>query len=156
MPVSILIDVDFPAPFGPMYATRSPASTASEMSRTASTRARAFRRPASNTFVSPWTSMATEPSWRRGAPGRGQLRDTRSADHLGITAAMGDHRQSRVIMPSEVSHRIGFFDRFAGAAALGASRAVFFAFCVALIIVWIPSYALFGNVDTWQLVINTA
>jgi low affinity Fe/Cu permease len=59
-------------------------------------------------------------------------------------------------MPSEVSHRVGFFDRFAGAAALVASRAVFFAFCVALIVVWIPSYALFGNVDTWQLVINTA
>jgi Low affinity iron permease len=59
-------------------------------------------------------------------------------------------------MPSEVSHRIGFFDRFAGAAALVASRATFFAFCVGLIVVWIPSYALFGNVDTWQLVINTA
>jgi hypothetical protein len=59
-------------------------------------------------------------------------------------------------MPSEVSHRVGFFDRFAGAAALVASRAVFFAFCVGLIVVWIPSYALFGNVDTWQLVINTA
>jgi Low affinity iron permease len=59
-------------------------------------------------------------------------------------------------MPSEVSHRVGIFDRFAGAAALVASRAVFFAFCVALIVVWIPSYALFGNVDTWQLVINTA
>jgi low affinity Fe/Cu permease len=55
-----------------------------------------------------------------------------------------------------VSSRVGFFDRFAGAAALVASRAVFFAFCVAMVIVWAPSYFLFGNIDTWQLVINTA
>jgi hypothetical protein len=59
-------------------------------------------------------------------------------------------------MPSEVSSRVGFFDRFAGAAALVASRALFFAFCVAMVVVWAPSYFLFGNVDTWQLVINTA
>jgi hypothetical protein len=61
-----------------------------------------------------------------------------------------------ILMPSEVSSRVGFFDRFAGAAALVASRAVFFAFCVAMVIVWAPSYFLFGNIDTWQLVINTA
>jgi low affinity Fe/Cu permease len=61
-----------------------------------------------------------------------------------------------ILMPSEVSSRVGFFDRFAGAAALVASRAVFFAFCVAMVIVWAPSYFLFGSIDTWQLVINTA
>ena len=61
-----------------------------------------------------------------------------------------------ILMPSEVSSRVGFFDRFAGAAALVASRALFFAFCVAMVIVWAPSYFLFGNIDTWQLVINTA
>lgn len=61
-----------------------------------------------------------------------------------------------ILMPSEVSSRVGFFDRFAGAAALIASRALFFAFCVAMVIVWVPSYFLFGSVDTWQLVINTA
>jgi low affinity Fe/Cu permease len=61
-----------------------------------------------------------------------------------------------ILMPSEVSSRVGFFDRFAGTAALVASRAVFFAFCVAMVIVWAPSYFLFGSVDTWQLVINTA
>jgi hypothetical protein len=59
-------------------------------------------------------------------------------------------------MPSEVSSRVGFFDRFAGAAALVASRAMFFAFCVAMVVVWVPSYFLFGDIDTWQLVINTA
>lgn len=61
-----------------------------------------------------------------------------------------------VLMPSEVSSRVGFFDRFAGFAAHGASRAVFFVFCVLLILIWFPSYFLIGNVDTWQLIINTA
>jgi low affinity Fe/Cu permease len=59
-------------------------------------------------------------------------------------------------MPSEVSQRIGFFDRFAGVAALVASRAYFFAFCVLLIVVWAPSIVVIGKVDTWQLIINTA
>jgi low affinity Fe/Cu permease len=68
---------------------------------------------------------------------------------------MGDDGKP-VLMPSEVSQRVGFFDRFAGVSALIASRAYFFAFCVLLIIVWLPSYAIIGNVDTWQLVINTA
>ena len=39
-------------------------------------------------------------------------------------------------LPSEVSRRIGPFDRFAGAAARLTSRAVFFTFCVALILIW--------------------
>jgi hypothetical protein len=59
-------------------------------------------------------------------------------------------------MPSDVSSRVGFFDRFAGWAALVASRAPFFAFCVLLIVVWVPSIFLFQSVDTWQLIINTA
>ena len=58
MPVRILIDVDFPAPFGPMYASLSPASTVNEMSRTASTVRRAFRCPVTNVLVSPRTSIA--------------------------------------------------------------------------------------------------
>jgi low affinity Fe/Cu permease len=61
-----------------------------------------------------------------------------------------------VLMPSEVSQRLGFFDRFAGWSSLIASRAYFFAFCVLLILVWVPSYGLIGNIDTWQLIINTA
>jgi len=59
-------------------------------------------------------------------------------------------------MPSDVSQRVGFFDRFAGVAAQIASRAIFFAFCVLLIVVWAPSILLIGKVDTWQLIINTA
>jgi len=59
-------------------------------------------------------------------------------------------------MPSEVSSRIGVFDRFAGHASHIASRAVFFAFCVVLIVVWAPSVLLIRDIDTWQLIINTA
>ena len=59
----ILIDVDLPAPFGPMYATRSPASTERSRSRTASMRRRARPRPVSNTLVSPHASIATPPGW---------------------------------------------------------------------------------------------
>ncbi len=42
-----------------------------------------------------------------------------------------------VLMPSEVSSRIGFFDKFAGLAARLASRAPFFAFCLLLVIIWL-------------------
>jgi low affinity Fe/Cu permease len=61
-----------------------------------------------------------------------------------------------VRMPSEVSSRIGFFDRFAGWASHAASRATFFAFCVLLIVLWAPSILVLRKVDTWQLIINTA
>ena len=60
-----------------------------------------------------------------------------------------------VLMPSEVSSRVGFFDRFAGAAALLASRAFFFAACVVLVVVWAPTIFVLRDVDTWQLIINT-
>ena len=40
-------------------------------------------------------------------------------------------------MPSEVSSRVGFFDRFAGWAAILASRAPFFAFCLLLVVIWL-------------------
>jgi hypothetical protein len=61
-----------------------------------------------------------------------------------------------VRMPSQVSEHVGIFDRFAGVAALVASRATFFAFCVLLIVIWAPSYFFIQDLDTWQLIINTA
>ena len=61
-----------------------------------------------------------------------------------------------VEMPSEVSENVGVFDRFATTASDIASRAVFFALCVALVVVWAPSIFLLKDVDTWQLIINTA
>jgi low affinity Fe/Cu permease len=59
-------------------------------------------------------------------------------------------------MPTDVSERVSWFDRFAGAASELVSQAWFFAACVLLVVVWAPSLPLFGTVDTWQLVINTA
>jgi len=48
------------------------------------------------------------------------------------------------------------FDRFAQHASNVVSRAAFFAACVLLVLIWAPSYFVFGSLDTWQLVINTA
>ena len=46
-------------------------------------------------------------------------------------------KSAPLLMPSGVSSRVGFFDRFAGLAARLASRAPFFAFCLLLVIVWL-------------------
>ncbi len=51
--------------------------------------------------------------------------------------------------------RPGAFDRLADRVSKLTGQALFFAFCLGLVLVWLPSYLLFGNVDTWQLVINT-
>jgi hypothetical protein len=59
-------------------------------------------------------------------------------------------------MPSEVSGHVSPFDRFATLAARFVSRAWFFTLCILLVLVWAPSYFLFGDVNTWQLIINTA
>ena len=59
-------------------------------------------------------------------------------------------------MPSEVSEHVGLFDRFASAASKLVSRAWFFAFCVLLILLWAPSILVLPDIDTWQLIINTA
>lgn len=60
------------------------------------------------------------------------------------------------LMPSHATKELSLFDRFATAANNFVSRAWFFALCVLLVVIWAPSYAVFRNVDTWQLVINTA
>jgi len=57
--------------------------------------------------------------------------------------------------PSDVSEQMTLFDRFADRANHVVSRAPFFAFCVLLVVIWLPSYFAFGSVDTWQLIINT-
>jgi low affinity Fe/Cu permease len=69
-----------------------------------------------------------------------------------------------VFMPSEVSSRVGFFDRFAGLASTVASRAPFFAFCLMLVVLWLVQgvitvavsrhFSSFLN-DKFQLEINT-
>lgn len=50
----------------------------------------------------------------------------------------------------------GFFDRFAATVGHQVERAWFFAACVLLVLVWVPSFMIIGSVDTWQLIINTA
>ena len=57
---------------------------------------------------------------------------------------------------SRKNHKGSPFDRFAEAASVFASHAAFFLACVLLVVVWVPSYFIVGNVNTWQLVINTA
>lgn len=58
-------------------------------------------------------------------------------------------------MPTDISGQLSLFDRAATHADRFASRAWFFLTCVLLVVVWAPSYFLFGSVDTWQLIINT-
>jgi low affinity Fe/Cu permease len=59
-------------------------------------------------------------------------------------------------MPSDVTPDLSFFDRFATRAASFVSRAWFFAACVLLVVIWAPSIALIRDINTWQLIINTA
>jgi low affinity Fe/Cu permease len=59
-------------------------------------------------------------------------------------------------MPSQNREQPSLFDRFADWVASFTSRAWFFAACVALVLVWAPSFLILQSVDTWQLIINTA
>lgn len=58
-------------------------------------------------------------------------------------------------MPTQVDDNLGVFDRFADWASRQVSRAPFFAVCILMVVVW-PVCFLFLNVDTAQLIINTA
>ncbi|WP_239088244.1 low affinity iron permease family protein [Planosporangium mesophilum] len=69
-------------------------------------------------------------------------------------AARGE-RSDGAHMPTDVTPHLSLFDRFATQAAKFVSRAWFFTACVLLVLLWAPSILLFGNVDTWQLIINT-
>jgi len=51
--------------------------------------------------------------------------------------------------------RLSIFDRFAEAASEFASRAVFFIGCTLVVLLWLPSYFIIGDLNTWQLIINT-
>ena len=65
--VSILIEVDLPAPFGPIKASRSPRSTRNDRLFTASSSCRFRRGPVVNTRLNPSATMAavTTQVWRR-------------------------------------------------------------------------------------------
>ena len=47
------------------------------------------------------------------------------------------------------------FDRLAEPVSDFVSRGVFFAACLGLVVIWALSYFAIGDVNTWQLVINT-
>jgi low affinity Fe/Cu permease len=62
--------------------------------------------------------------------------------------------------PSQIDDEIGRFDRLAESASrlialLQNCEAAFFIICTILVVVWVPTLALFHSVDTWQLVLNT-
>jgi low affinity Fe/Cu permease len=59
-------------------------------------------------------------------------------------------------MPSDVTPQLSFFDKFATHAAQFVSRAWFFAGCLLLVLIWAPSILVIQDIDTWQLIINTA
>jgi low affinity Fe/Cu permease len=71
--------------------------------------------------------------------------------------------KSAILLPSDVSSRVGFFDRFAGRTAKMASRAPFFALCLLLVVLWLIQGAVLvftGGVHrflapAYQLEINT-
>jgi low affinity Fe/Cu permease len=58
-------------------------------------------------------------------------------------------------MPSDIGNRLSLFDRFATATSVWASKPWFFAICVLLVALWIPTVWVLPTIDTWQLVINT-
>jgi low affinity Fe/Cu permease len=59
-------------------------------------------------------------------------------------------------MPSLTVRYAGdVFDRFADAVSRRIAQAWFFAACCILVAAWVPSFILIGDVDTWQLIINT-
>ena len=74
-----------------------------------------------------------------------------------------DHQPHAILMPLDVSSRVGFFDRVAGTVARVTSRAPFFAFCVLLVGLWLlqgvveivgSGWSSFTS-STYQLEINT-
>ena len=57
--------------------------------------------------------------------------------------------------PTQIADQRTRFDRFAEATSRFVSEAAFFAICLILVVVWVPTIAVFSSVDTWQLVLNT-
>jgi hypothetical protein len=106
----------------------------------------------------------TEDPWKLRSPpetvsterARSTLPSTRSewrGESVGNTHPMSDDKP--VLMPSDVSTRAGFFDRFAGQSSEIVGQAPFFAFSVLLVVIWAPTILLLRSVDTWQLITNT-
>ena len=65
-----------------------------------------------------------------------------------------DNQPRPRLRPSQVRHPLPVFDQFADRAAAVAGRAPFFAACLVLVCLWVPTL-LWTSVDTWQLTIQT-
>jgi hypothetical protein len=72
-----------------------------------------------------------------------------------MTATESRAHNRPAVMPSDVDGRPSFFDRFATVVSGFASRAYFFAACLLVVVLWLPSYFLLADLNTWQLIINT-
>lgn len=70
-----------------------------------------------------------------------------------MSASVDERHQAH--MPTDVTPEVGPFDRLATKASAYAAKSWFFAACVLIVLLWLPSYVLFQSVDTWQLIINT-
>lgn len=58
--------------------------------------------------------------------------------------------------PSEVTDYVSSFDRFAASASRLVSRSGFFIFSLTIVVLWAPTYFLFRDFTTWNLLINSA
>lgn len=58
-------------------------------------------------------------------------------ERYGVEKPKWAKNRKAVLMPTEVSSRVGFFDRFAGLTSTLASHAPFFAFCILLVVLWL-------------------
>ena len=67
---------------------------------------------------------------------------------------MAKKDREEVILPSQVTDDVGWFDRFAEKATSLVARAPFFSLCVALVVLWFPTLFLMP-IDSSQLIINT-
>lgn len=81
---------------------------------------------------------------------------TRDREQHSGRADDSDDSGDQKTMPSQVGNHIGVFDRFATHASNFVSRAWFFVMCVLLVVIWAPSFLVLPDIDTWQLIINTA
>jgi len=53
--------------------------------------------------------------------------------------------------PSQIDEQRGWFDEFASKAHDVTSRNIFFVVIVASVVIWAPSYFLFGSLDHWYM-----
>jgi hypothetical protein len=66
-----------------------------------------------------------------------------------------EQQKAQAELPTAVTPDLSFFDRFATRVNRFVSRAWFFMGCLLLVVIWAPSYFILGDINTWQLIINT-